>query len=67
MPESFIFELDDIDYIEEALCDVPEVIVNKSVHIPGIVYACPSQVVHAFTKKEHIGRYAFQAAVHDKA
>lgn len=25
MPESFIFELDDIDYIEEALCDVPEV------------------------------------------
>ncbi|DBB15952.1 hypothetical protein WJX82_005797 [Trebouxia sp. C0006] len=25
VPESFIFELDDIDYIEEALCDVPEV------------------------------------------
>ncbi|KAL3152686.1 hypothetical protein ABBQ38_012281 [Trebouxia sp. C0009 RCD-2024] len=25
VPEAFIFELDDIDYIEEALCDVPEV------------------------------------------
>lgn len=25
VPESYIFELDDIDYIEEALCDVPEV------------------------------------------
>ena len=25
VPESFIFELDDIEYIEEALCDVPEV------------------------------------------
>lgn len=25
VPETFIFELDDIDYIEEALCDVPEV------------------------------------------
>lgn len=31
VPESFIFELDDIDYIEEALCDVPEVRFSKRV------------------------------------
>lgn len=30
VPEAFIFELDDIDYIEEALCDVPEVVSNPA-------------------------------------
>ena len=33
VPEAFIFELDDIDYIEEALCDVPEVCSSQA--------ACP--------------------------
>ena len=30
VPEAFIFELDDIDYIEEALCDVPEVFSSQA-------------------------------------
>ena len=37
VPESYIFELDDIDYIEEALCDVPEVSQHPSLalgHVP---------------------------------
>lgn len=38
VPESFIFELDDIDYIEEALCDVPEVCTMTVKHDHAMAY-----------------------------
>ena len=36
VPEAFIFELDDIDYIEEALCDVPEVLIRPQLCIHAL-------------------------------
>lgn len=47
VPESFIFELDDIDYIEEALCDVPEVCIKfNHVYALAWVPSTPLTIIH---------------------
>ncbi len=53
VPESFIFELDDIDYIEEALCDVPEVctMIVKHDHAMAYVSSTPKLQLQSETPK----------------
>ncbi len=50
VPESFIFELDDIDYIEEALCDVPEVCALSLNHVHALAHvSCAPQILFLIT------------------